>query len=107
MNRGDVILAALPREFGRPRPAVVLQETDVFPPVTSLTVAPLSTHASGLDIRIVIDPSPANGLRRRSEAMIDKLTTVERERVGPVVGRIAPSDMTQIERALATFLGLG
>ena len=105
MKRGDVILAALPRALGKPRPAVVLQETDVFPAINSLTVLPLSTYASGLEIRVIIDPTRENGLGRRSETMIDKVMTVEAARIGPVIGQLSPADLRRVDRALATFLG--
>ncbi len=106
MVRGDVITVSLAGDYGKPRPAVVVQ-SDVFWDWPSVTVLPMTSDIIEVKTtRVRLEPTAQNGLRRPSQVMIDKAHTIPRERAGPPVGRLAASDMTEVERALATFLGL-
>lgn len=64
----------------------------------SLTHAPL--------LRIAMQPNTANALREPSHVMVDKPSTVLRERLGPVFGRVDDATQLAVNRALAVFLGL-
>ena len=57
-------------------------------------------------LRLVVEPSPRNGLRETCGLMVDKVTTVRRSKLGERVGRLASEDMVRLERALLVFLGL-
>lgn len=57
-------------------------------------------------VRIAVQPSTANGLRQESQVMVDKASTVLRERLGPAFGRVDDETMLAVNRALAVFLGL-
>jgi mRNA interferase MazF len=106
-RRGDVVTCAPPGEYGKPRPAVVMQ-SDLFNPThASVTLCPLTSHLieAGL-FRIPLEPTPDNGLKVPSQAMTDKLTTLRSERVGAVVGHLADADVTRIEEAVMRWLGL-
>lgn len=105
MRRGDLVTIALTGDFGKPRPALVVQ-SDQFAGTGSVTVLLLSsTLLDAPLIRLDIEPSPENGLRQPSQIMIDKPMTVKRERVGAVFGHLGDSDMVAVTRALAVFLG--
>lgn len=106
MNRGDVILVAMQGDYGKPRPAVVVQNED-FDEVPSIVILPLTTELRDIEvIRIAVEPSPDNGLRQLSQIMVDKITAVARRRLGSRIGRLAPEDMNAVNRALAIFLGI-
>ncbi|WP_181706746.1 type II toxin-antitoxin system PemK/MazF family toxin [Chthonobacter rhizosphaerae] len=106
MKRGDVVTVALQGDFGKPRPAVVVQ-SDLFADAPTVTLAPFTSHLRDADlIRHTVAPSDGNGLRAVSQAMIDKLSTLPRDKIGPVIGRLDPPDMEAINRLLAVFLGL-
>ncbi len=93
-------------DFGKPRPAVVVQ-ADAFEKVPSLSVLPFSSDLRDIPyIRITVDPDGANGLVRRSQVMVDKITTVSLKRVGQQIGHLSASDMSVVNRSLAIFLGL-
>jgi mRNA interferase MazF len=47
-----------------------------------------------------------NGLTRDSQVMIDKATTISRDKAGSRIGLIDSSAMLEIERCLAVFLGI-
>lgn len=105
MKRGDVVTAAFQGEHGKPRPAVVLQ-SDLFAPTLTVTVVPLTSHIREADfLRFTIRPSLTNGLLVDSQAMIDKIGTLSRPKLGRVVGRLDRTDMDAISLRLAVFLG--
>lgn len=51
-------------------------------------------------------PSADNGLTRPLRVMIDKVMTVRRDRLGKILGHLAPDDLLEIDRCLAVFLGI-
>jgi mRNA interferase MazF len=107
VKRGEVVTVALPGDYGKPRPAVVLQ-ADLFNEThASVTVAPVtSTLVSAPLFRLALEPSARNGLRALSQVMVDKLTTVRRERIGASIGELEPEALTRVNRALALWLGI-
>jgi len=107
MRRGDVVVVAAAGDYGKPRPAVVVQ-SDAFPEShASVIVCQMtSTPADAPDFRITVDPSPLNGLRERSQVMADKPVTIRRERIGQAIGRLAPDDVRRLNVALAFVMGL-
>jgi mRNA interferase MazF len=106
MNRGDLVTIALPGDYGKPRPALIIQ-SDLFGDTDSVTLLLLSSTLVHLPLlRIPVRPSARNGLRAPSEVMIDKPMTVRRDRVGPAFGRLEERQLLEINRALALFLGL-
>lgn len=60
---------------------------------------------SGLP-RVVIEPTPANGLRRRSQIMVEKLISARRSKCGKVMGRVEKEVLDEINAALALVVGL-
>ena len=107
MRRGDVVTVAAAGDYGKPRPAVIVQ-TDAFPENhASVVVCQLTSElVDAADFRITIEPAPANGLRLKSQVMADKPVTVRRERIGQRVGRLGNRDMARLGIALAFVLGL-
>ena len=106
MKRGDIVTVAVQGDFGKPRPALVVQ-SDLFADHATVTLLPVSsTIVDSPLLRMTVEPTPANGLRLRSQIMIDKATTVLRAKVGHVVGRLDATGMVEVERLLALFLGL-
>lgn len=106
MKRGDLVTVALQGDYGKPRPALVLQ-SDLFADLISVTVLPITSEARDAPLlRIPVEPSESNGLRQRSEIMIDKVQTISRAKLGDVFGRLDDRTMLMVNRSLALFLGL-
>jgi mRNA interferase MazF len=106
MKRGDLISVALPGDYGKPRPALIMQ-SDIFDHIQSISVLPLTTDlVDAPDARITIVPTGENGLRSISYVMIDKTSTIRRSKVGYVIGRIAENEMAAVTRAFARFFGV-
>jgi mRNA interferase MazF len=106
MRRGDLVTVANSGDFGKPRPALVIQ-SDLFDQTGSVVLLLLSGTMADLPLfRLTTEPAPHNGLRKISQVMIDKIITVKREKAGPVFGRLSDDDMLSVTRALAVFLGI-
>lgn len=106
MRRGDLVTAVLPRDFGKPRPALVIQ-SDAFQALPTASLLPLTSdrHDETL-LRIDIEPTPSNGLAVPSQIQIDKISTVRRARLGKRMGVVDDATMRRVEEALGRFLGL-
>jgi mRNA interferase MazF len=105
MKRGDLISVSLAGDYGKPRPAVVIQSDD-FEHLQSVTVLPLTSNVLSMEAcRVPLEPSEQNGLRRTSQVMIEKTGSLPRSNAGPVIGRLSADDMARVERAVAVFLG--
>ena len=107
MRRGDVVLVALPGDHGKLRPAVVAQgDTLSAEDCGSVAVCPLTTTLTGTEsFRVVVEASVENGLRQRSEVMVEKLAGVARPRLREVIGQLDRATMRAVERALLLVLG--
>ena len=104
--RGDFVTIAMPGDFGKPRPALVIQ-ADQFGEHATVTVLPsTSTLVAASLFRITVAPNAANGLQKPSQVMVDQAMTVKRDKVGQAFGRIDGDTMVEIERCLAVFLGI-
>jgi mRNA interferase MazF len=107
MRRGDVVTVAATGDYGKPRPAIIVQ-TDAFPETrASVVVCQMTSDLTDApDFRITVDPSNANGLRVRCQIMADKPVTVRRERIGQAIGRLDAEDVRRLNVALAFVMGL-
>lgn len=106
MRRGELVTVVAPGDYGKPRPALVIQ-SDLFDESPSITLCLVtSTLRETPLVRITVDPSPENGLQRISQIQVDKMMTVARERVGRVIGRLDDATMLKVNRSLAVFIGI-
>jgi len=104
--RGDLVTIAMPGDFGKPRPALVIQ-ADQFDEHATVTVVLVSSNLVDAPLlRITVQPTVTNGLQKMSQVMVDKVMTVKREKLGPVFGHIDANKLVEIERCLAVFLGI-
>lgn len=105
MKRGDIVTVSLSGDYGKPRPALVIQ-ADIFDEHPSLTILPITSMLRDTPLfRITLEPSEENGLQKISQIMIDKTHTVSREKISKSFGRINNEQMLSVNRALAVFLG--
>lgn len=107
MRRGDLVTVALSGDYGKPRPAVVIQ-SDLFGATDSATVLPITSHLTETPsmLRIDVDPNAANGLRKPSQIMVDKIAGVPRRKLSAPFGRLDQEAMIEVSRTLALFLGI-
>ena len=106
MRRGDLVTVALSGDYGKPRPALIIQD-DAFDVHPSVAVLPLTSELHDAPLfRITIDPGKSTGLKKRSQAMVDKTITVPRDKLGEKIGSVDRAMLTAISDALRVFLGL-
>jgi mRNA interferase MazF len=105
MRRGDLVTVALAGDFGKPRPALVIQ-SDLFDTDTLTVLLLSSTIVDTPLIRIMVQPTPSNALNSPSQIMIDKAMTLKREKIGRVFGSIEDETLVAVNRSLAVFFGL-
>ncbi len=106
MKRGEVWTVSGAGYAGRPRPAVIVQD-DRFDATASITVCAFTTDETEAPLfRLAVTPNERNGLRSVSRLMVDKLSTVSKERLGARIGRLDDEDMVRLNRAMVVFLGL-
>src|ERR1700689_261551 len=107
MKRGDVVTVAAWGDYGKSRPAVIVQ-TDAFPAShASVGVCQMTSEGSAApDFRVTVHPTAKNGLRVRSQVMTDKPVTIRRERIGRQIGHLDDQDIARVNVALAFGVGL-
>ncbi len=106
MRRGDFVTVTAPGDYGKPRPALIIQ-SDLFDELPSVALCLVTSDLRNAPIfRITVDPGADNGLRSISQIQIDKIVSVPRERVGSVIGRLDDATMLKVNRSLAVFAGI-
>jgi mRNA interferase MazF len=107
VKRGEIWTLAGGKDYaGKPRPAVILQD-DRFDMTGSITVCAFTTDPTDAPLfRLPIEPSDRNGLRAPCRLMVDKITTVPKEKIGSRLGRLLDEDMVRLNRAALVFLGI-
>ena len=107
VKRGDVVLITAQGDYGKPRPAVVVQ-SDLFNGThASISVCPISsTIVDAPMFRIEIQPAPSNGLKKKSQIMADKNQPLKRERIKKKIGELAENEMHAVEVALKLWFNL-
>ncbi|MBB1248000.1 type II toxin-antitoxin system PemK/MazF family toxin [Rhizobium sp. G21] len=107
MNRGDIVTVAINGDFGKPRPALVIQSDNLRNTETVTVLLITSTLTPASFLRVTLEPGPQTGLRTMSQVMIDKAMTTRREKVGQPIGKADRKTMIDVERCLALFFGFG
>ena len=107
MKRGEVWTAAGGPDYaGKPRPVVIVQDNQ-FDSTNSITVCGLTTDNPPAPIfRLPVEPSERNALNTRSFLMVDKITTLPKEKLGRRIGHLGEEDIVRLNRTIAVFLGL-
>lgn len=108
VKRGDVVVAVFSGDYGKPRPAVVVQTDLANPTHSSLVLCPITSHLENAPLfRLEVGPSPENSLEKSCQIMVDKITTVRKDKVRRIIGRLDEDTMIRVNRSLALWLGLG
>jgi mRNA interferase MazF len=106
MKRGDLVTVAVSGDYGKPRPALVVQ-SDAFELHPSVIVLPLTSEIHDTPLfRVMAPAGKETGLLLPSQIMVDKATTVPRVKLGARIGEVDGVTMQAVEAALRGFLGL-
>jgi mRNA interferase MazF len=107
MQRGQFVTVATAGDYGKPRPALVVQ-SDLFAELPSVVICPLTTtiRNDADQFRLEVEPSSHNGLRQLSQIAIDKITVIPANKIGDVIGNADDALLLRVNRALALFLSI-
>ena len=106
MKRGDVITVALSGDYGKPRPAVIIQ-SDRLAEVESVLICFVTSDLQDAPLyRVHIDPTPENGLKVKSQIQADKIFAAPRSRLGKVIGTIQGDILDRLDAAVGLAVGL-
>jgi mRNA interferase MazF len=112
-SAGQIVLAdwrdALPKEPNKLRPAIVVEDEDLFPPdYPNVILVPLSGDILDAPERlaVTIDPTPENGCKIRCYALSYSVTTTSVKRLQATASKITGDQLTEIRRQIATAIGL-
>lgn len=106
MKSGDLVAIAMPRDVSKPCPALIVQ-SDRFDETGTVPVLLVSgTLVDAPLIRLIIEPTPENGLKKRSQVIVDKAMSVKRERIGTVIGQVDADAMLALMRSLVVLFAI-
>ncbi|MGO9134406.1 MAG: type II toxin-antitoxin system PemK/MazF family toxin [Methylovirgula sp.] len=107
MRRGDIWTVGGAKDYaGKPRPAVIVQD-DSFDATDSITICAFTTDETDAPLfRLPIEPNERNGLHAVCRLMVDKITTVQKSKIGEHVGKLDDEDILRLNQAVLVFLGL-
>ena len=105
VRRGDLVTVAAKGPYtGKPRPALVVQ-TDRLAQLASVMVCPLTGELiTAAPLRVRIEPSRLNNIRRPSDVMVDKLSAVPRDAASEPFGRLSATELAAVDIALRLLL---
>ena len=105
--RGDLVIVSLPGDYGKARPAVVIQNNRLQGKLASYVIALLITFDDGTKVlRVVVQPTPENGLHLLSRVMVDKLYSIPEHRIHQHIGHLDDMSLRLADRALYMLLDL-
>ena len=104
-RRGDLVTVSLQGNYGKPRPALIVQ-SDLLMELPSVVLCLVTSDLRSAAFRVTIEPAPSNGLKVLSQVMVDKLATLPRAKLGPAFGRLGDDAMKRVDRALMLVTGL-
>jgi mRNA interferase MazF len=106
LKRGDLVVVSAAGDYGKPRPAIIIQ-SDLLNKSDSVLVALLtSTLADTPLFRLSVEPTLENGLKLPSQIMVDKIIAYPREKCGPVIGSIDRVTLLALNHMLALMVGI-
>ena len=97
---------AMQGDFGKPRPALIVQSDQFGEHATVTVLLVSSTLVDAPLLRVTVQPNKENGLQKPSQVMVDKAMTVKTDKLGDAFGNLNAVEMVEIERCLAVFLGI-
>lgn len=106
MTRGDLITVAISGDYGKPRPALVIQ-SDFLAETDSVLVCLLTTTLRATPLyRLSLPAGEETGLPEDSQVMVDKIMAVPRNRCGVPIGRVDDVALLSLGRLLAFVVGV-
>lgn len=108
LKRGDIVICVLSGDYGKPRPAVVVQSDLFNSSHASVTICPITSDLVDAPLfRLELKPSATNGLVSESQIMVDKLTAIKIEKIAEQIGKLTALEIKHLDMVLKLWLGIG
>jgi mRNA interferase MazF len=105
VKRGDIVTVAAAGDYGKPRPAVVVQ-SDWLETDSVLVALITSTIMDAPLFRLTLEPNETNALKLPSQIMVDKIIAMSRRKCGAVIGHIDDGAKIALNHMLSVIFGL-
>jgi len=110
---GQIVLVdwrdGLPKEPNKKRPAIVIEDRDLFDDAyPNLILTPLAEdpHLAIEDLSVKISPTPENGCTKLCYALAHHVTTTSKHRITPTSSQITDPQLAEIRRLIGVAIGL-
>lgn len=110
---GQIVLVdwrdALPTEPNKRRPALVVEDSELFDDsYPKLILVPLEEdpHLAIADLSVPILPTPENGCTKACYALAYHVTTTSKQRITATPSRITEAQLVEIRRLIGVAIGL-
>lgn len=110
---GQIVLVdwrdALPREPNKRRPAIVVEDSELFDPAyPNVILVPLADDPALAitDLSVAIAPTPENGCPKPCRALAHHVTTTSKARVQPTGSRITAAQLQDVRRCIGVATGI-
>jgi mRNA interferase MazF len=110
---GQIVLVdrrdALPKEPNKRRPAIVVEDSDLFDPsYPNLILVPLAEdpHLAIADLSVKLPPNSENGCTKMTYALEHHVTTTSKHRATLTSSRVTDEQLTEIRRLIGLAIGL-
>ena len=111
---GQIVIAdwrdGLPREANKLRPAIVVEDHELFDPLYPNAILVPLTEDERLaipELSVVIEPTSENGCSERCHALAHCVATTAKARITVTPSRITPAQLDEIRRRIGLSIGLG
>jgi len=111
---GQIVVAdcrdALPKEPNKLRPAIVIEDDELFDEsYPNVILVPLTDDAllAIPDLAVAIDPTPGNGCTKRCWALSHCVATTSARRLSPTRSAITAEQLGTIRRQVTLTIGAG
>lgn len=108
MRRGDIVTVSAPGDFGKPRPAVIIQGDALNTAGATSTIVALMTSQlrDAPLLRLTVEPTDINGLKTTSQVQVNRIVTIRTRKIGNTIGRLDERQLVELNRLLALVIGL-
>src|SRR6056297_2021622 len=108
MRRGDIVTVISSGDFGKPRPAVIIQgdSLNLAKPNSTIVALITSSLQDAPLLRLTLEPSPESGLKKLSQIQSNRIMSIRTDRIGANIGRLNGNQQAELNRLLALSIGL-
>jgi mRNA interferase MazF len=102
LTQGDVYWYVF-KEPDKRRPVLILTRNSAIPFLTALTIAPITSTIRSTPTEVIL--TQADGLLTECAVSLDNIQTVQKKRMGSLIGHLSVQRMSEVAAAIEFALG--